>query len=82
MSQHSFLTSLGLPLRLAMLQRAAKDEARKKAIVQAGERLVSLTGMGQQYKVLGFESRTPKGGAGETYQGAFPFGTAQKKEVA
>lgn len=43
---------MGLRSRLAALKAAAPDDARRKQIEHAADRLVDPTGMGAQYKVM------------------------------
>ncbi|KAI0044153.1 DUF185-domain-containing protein [Auriscalpium vulgare] len=52
-TQHRFLTRMGLSTRVDALVRAASSAERGNALKEAGERLVSTTGMGKEYKVLG-----------------------------
>lgn len=44
---------MGIMARVEALVKAAKDEDRKKDIAGSAERLVSLVGMGNQYKIMG-----------------------------
>lgn len=60
--QYMFLEKMGLQLRLDSLVRAAKAEARKTAIRDAAERLVSKSGMGTEYKVMGLTTGVKDGG--------------------
>ena len=53
LSQGDFLKQMGLETRVKMLVEQAKDEARKKDIASAADRLVSPIGMGIQYKIMG-----------------------------
>ncbi|KAI0687721.1 S-adenosyl-L-methionine-dependent methyltransferase [Cytidiella melzeri] len=50
--QGTFLTRMGLQLRVEALKKAAKNEERKLSIEKAANRLVDATGMGSQYQVL------------------------------
>ncbi|KAI0029274.1 S-adenosyl-L-methionine-dependent methyltransferase, partial [Vararia minispora EC-137] len=52
LTQHDFLTRMGMHLRVKKLQDAARPE-RRKSIEDAANRLVDLMGMGKQYKVMG-----------------------------
>ena len=47
------MKQMGLETRVKMLVEQAKDEARKKDIASAADRLVSPIGMGNQYKIMG-----------------------------
>ncbi|TFY83799.1 hypothetical protein EWM64_g226 [Hericium alpestre] len=53
LTQHAFLTRMGLQARVQALERAATSEERREAIRSATGRLIDLTGMGKEYKVLG-----------------------------
>lgn len=61
---------MGIDLRVSKLVEAAADPARKKEIAQAAERLVSLTGMGSEYKVMGIVPAMPD--SNETAE-VYPF---------
>ncbi|KAN0061709.1 hypothetical protein ACQY0O_005701 [Thecaphora frezii] len=52
LEQAHFLVAMGLQQRVERLRSAAKDEMRKKELEGAANRLVDLSGMGKQYKVL------------------------------
>lgn len=56
MTQAHFLASLGLQQRVEALLRSAASDERRSDIQSAARRLVDLTGMGAQYKVLGIEA--------------------------
>ncbi|RXW25505.1 hypothetical protein EST38_g304 [Candolleomyces aberdarensis] len=56
LTQSSFLERMGLPIRVDALLRGAKSEERRKVIQDAASRLVDLSGMGKEYKVLGITS--------------------------
>ena len=68
-TQHDFLLRMGLDLRVKKLVQGALDVARRKHIVQGADRLVSLTGMGKEYKVMGIVP-TPEG---ESFEEVYPF---------
>ena len=53
LSQGDFLKQMGIETRVKMLVEQAKNEARKKDIASAADRLVSPIGMGNQYKIMG-----------------------------
>ncbi|CAL1716922.1 unnamed protein product [Somion occarium] len=53
LTQAEFLNRMGLLVRVDALMKAVKDEERKKDIASAAKRLVDLTGMGSQYKIMG-----------------------------
>ena len=44
---------MGIDLRLQQLKQNAKDDERRSNMEAAAKRLVDLSGMGKQYKVLG-----------------------------
>ncbi|KAA1467716.1 DUF185-domain-containing protein [Dentipellis sp. KUC8613] len=70
LTQHEFLTRMGLRMRVDALKRAARSDERKSAIESSAHRLADLTGMGKQYKVLGVTSN----GGGEDDAGrVWPF---------
>ncbi len=54
-SQQTFLLKMGLEARIAGLMRSAVDDDRRRAIQQAGLRLVdgSSQGMGKTFQVMG-----------------------------
>jgi NADH dehydrogenase [ubiquinone] 1 alpha subcomplex assembly factor 7 len=54
-AQRDFLESLGLQPRLMALLASATPE-RRKDIESGAKRLIDLTGMGQQYQVMGITS--------------------------
>lgn len=76
LSQRSFLLSLGLQLRVEKLVQNAQDDARRKAIIEAAQRLVDknvkIHGMGKVFKVLGF---VPSKENSRDMQEVFPFGS-------
>ncbi|EPQ28598.1 uncharacterized protein PFL1_03901 [Pseudozyma flocculosa PF-1] len=61
MEQAHFLVAMGLEQRVERLRRDA-DEERKRQIEGAANRLVDLTGMGRQYKVLAVQADRSEGG--------------------
>ncbi|KDN51336.1 DUF185-domain-containing protein [Tilletiaria anomala UBC 951] len=56
MVQAHFLSALGLQQRVEALLRAASSPERKSDITKAAMRLVDLTSMGKEYKVLGIDA--------------------------
>ena len=52
-SQRVFLEMMGLSVRLQSLMKAAGSEKRRNEIYEAGMRLTSPSGMGEEYKVMG-----------------------------
>lgn len=72
LTQHAFLTRMGLDMRVAALKRAAESEERKDAIQSAAQRLVDMTGMGGEYKVLGVTGGGQREGGAE--EQVWPFG--------
>ncbi|KAL6301350.1 S-adenosyl-L-methionine-dependent methyltransferase [Sparassis latifolia] len=58
LSQATFLKHMGIDVRVEALQKAAQSETRAKEIKEAAQRLVDLTGMGSQYKVMGLSGKT------------------------
>ncbi|KAI0067246.1 DUF185-domain-containing protein [Artomyces pyxidatus] len=68
LTQHAFLTNMGLNMRLEALVRAAPTEGRKQALQSAARRLVDLTGMGKEYQFLGIT-----GGAHDKETDVWPF---------
>lgn len=76
LSQRSFLLSLGLQLRVEKLVQNARDDERRKAIIEAAQRLVDknvkIHGMGKVFKVLGF---VPSQSNSADSQEVFPFGS-------
>ncbi|KAJ3489482.1 hypothetical protein NLI96_g2081 [Meripilus lineatus] len=56
LSQASFLTRMGIQMRVEALKRGAQSEDRKHEIERGVLRLINLTGMGTQYQVMGFTS--------------------------
>lgn len=76
LSQRSFLLSLGLQLRVEKLVQNAPDDQRRKAIIDAAQRLVDknvkIHGMGKVFKVLGFVPSNKD--VSETRE-VFPFGS-------
>lgn len=68
-TQHDFLLRMGLDLRVRKLIESAPDVEGKKRITHAAERLVSLAGMGKEYKVMGI---VPEIG-GELLEEVYPF---------
>lgn len=56
LSQADFLTRMGIKVRVEALKRSATDETRRSDIDKAATRLVDLTGMGNQYRILGITS--------------------------
>ncbi|TFY51126.1 hypothetical protein EVG20_g11153 [Dentipellis fragilis] len=70
LTQHAFLTRMGLSMRVDALKRAAKSDERKQAIESSAQRLADMIGMGREYKVLGVTSN----GGGEDDAGrVWPF---------
>jgi hypothetical protein len=59
--QSSFLTRMGLEVRVEGLKRGALEE-RRKCIESAAMRLVDPVGMGKEYLVLGINSDDNRGG--------------------
>ncbi|KAF9787471.1 S-adenosyl-L-methionine-dependent methyltransferase [Thelephora terrestris] len=59
-SQADFLTRMGIDVRVEALKSQASTE-RADEIEKAAKRLTDLTGMGKQYKVLGFTSAAVPG---------------------
>jgi NADH dehydrogenase [ubiquinone] 1 alpha subcomplex assembly factor 7 len=55
-SQADFLIRMGIDVRVETLTQSATDGNRKSEIDKAAKRLVDLTGMGNQYRVLGVTS--------------------------
>lgn len=70
-TQHDFLHQMGLGLRVNKLVESAADAERKRHIAQAAERLVCLTGMGKEYKVMAIVPR----GKSDSLEEVFPFPT-------
>ena len=62
-SQGAFLERMGLQLRVDSLTRSASSPDRSAEINDAAQRLVSPTGMGGQYQVLGITSKREGEGA-------------------
>lgn len=52
-SQRVFLEMMGLSVRLRSLMKGAGSEKRRNEIYEAGMRLTSPSGMGEEYKVVG-----------------------------
>ncbi|CEL55647.1 NADH dehydrogenase [ubiquinone] complex I, assembly factor 7 OS=Xenopus tropicalis GN=ndufaf7 PE=2 SV=1 [Rhizoctonia solani AG-1 IB] len=59
--QHEFLTNMGAPIRLHRLLQGAKDDETRERLRKGATRLMDLTGMGVQYKVMGVTSGGKKG---------------------
>ncbi|KAF9453493.1 DUF185-domain-containing protein [Macrolepiota fuliginosa MF-IS2] len=55
-SQRTFLTRMGIDLRVDALARSAKTDERRAAIRSSAKRITDRTGMGEEYKVLGVTS--------------------------
>ncbi|KAJ3549004.1 hypothetical protein NM688_g5227 [Phlebia brevispora] len=53
LTQETFLTRMGLQLRVDALKKSASSEARKADIEAAAKRLIDPLGMGRQYQFLG-----------------------------
>lgn len=53
LTQAGFLIRMGIETRVSALVEAAKDRERKNDIANAADRLVSPTGMGRQYRIMG-----------------------------
>jgi len=70
-TQHDFLLRMGLGLRVKKLVESALDAERRRHIAQAAERLVCLTGMGREYKVMAIVPR----GKSESLEEVSPFPT-------
>ena len=68
MTQGAFLDKMGLILRVSMLSR--NNASRAESIRKAARRLVDMSGMGQQYKVLGL---TGGDWVKSNEQGIWPF---------
>jgi NADH dehydrogenase [ubiquinone] 1 alpha subcomplex assembly factor 7 len=49
---------MGLSVRLRSLMEAAGSEKRRNAIYEAGMRLSSPSGMGEEYKVMGITNKS------------------------
>ena len=63
---------MGIDRRVETLSEAAASPTRKKTIKDSANRLVDLTGMGKQYKVLGLTGTGPAA-EGPTGFGVWPF---------
>jgi NADH dehydrogenase [ubiquinone] 1 alpha subcomplex assembly factor 7 len=61
---------MGIDVRVEALKQSATDGNRKSEIDSAAKRLVDLTGMGNQYKVLGVSAIDPSTAPPE---GVWPF---------
>lgn len=57
-SQRLFLEMMGLSVRLQFLMEAAGSEKRRNEIYEAGMRLSSPSGMGEEYKVMGITNKS------------------------
>lgn len=56
-SQGVFLEMMGLSVRLKALMEAAGTEKRRNEIYEAGMRLSSPSGMGEEYKIMGITNK-------------------------
>ncbi|THH15964.1 hypothetical protein EW146_g4596 [Bondarzewia mesenterica] len=72
-TQHDFLMRMGIGKRVEDLQSKATSEGRKTTVENDAKRLVDLTGMGKEYKVLGVVSPPPAAG-----HMVWPFVEAEK----
>ncbi|KAG8744635.1 hypothetical protein FRC11_013347, partial [Ceratobasidium sp. 423] len=60
-TQHAFLIKMGALIRLQRLLQAAKDDETRERLREGAARLVDLSGMGEQYKVMGVTSGEKQG---------------------
>ncbi|KAG5650323.1 hypothetical protein H0H81_012620 [Sphagnurus paluster] len=72
LTQREFLIRMGISFRVSNLTKTQSEE-RKKAIVDAAERLMDPTGMGTEYKVLGFTSFRGERGEDGKLPPVYPF---------
>ncbi|PKI84410.1 hypothetical protein MVES_001672 [Malassezia vespertilionis] len=72
MSQHNFLASLGLGMRVQKLVKD-NDASRKHVIEQAALRLVDSTGMGKQYEVMALSAPPAPNATTKIADEVYPF---------
>jgi NADH dehydrogenase [ubiquinone] 1 alpha subcomplex assembly factor 7 len=70
-TQHDFLTRMGIQIRAAALALSASSLERKQAIEDGANRLIDPLGMGEQYKVLGIVAKSD--GEGQDARDVWPF---------
>jgi len=68
---------MGANIRFKALKHAAREEARKKDMDKAANRLLDTMGMGMEYQVLGITSH---GTTGDVTDFAYPFMDTEEPE--